>query len=123
MISHHRERGKDNGLDRVSENVLTYLCRRNRKIQYMVTPESDDEISGQDFTIVDSSSPSAKPLSSAEQRNRSRRSERSRSRERVYPRSSSHASQQQPVVPLPLETQATQSEDENSTTMEPQKIV
>ena len=30
MISHHyRERGKDNGLDRVSEFFRTYQCRRN----------------------------------------------------------------------------------------------
>ena len=59
----------------------------------MITPESDDEISDEDFTIVDSSSPAAGPLSSAEQRNRSFTSERSRSCERVFPRSSSHASQ------------------------------
>ena len=28
---HHPERGKDNGLDRVSEYIRTYQCRRNRK--------------------------------------------------------------------------------------------
>ena len=61
-------------------------------IQPMVTPESNDEISDEYFTIVDSSPPSA------ERGIRSRRSERSRSRERVYPRSSSHASGQQHVV-------------------------
>ena len=31
------------------------------QIQPMVTPESDDEISDVDFTVVDSSSPSAGP--------------------------------------------------------------
>ena len=95
MISHHRERGKDNGLDRVSEYILIYQCRRKPRVQPMVTPESDDEISDEDFTIVGSSTPLAEPLSSADKRNRSRIAERSRSRERVYPRSSSHASQQQ----------------------------
>ena len=72
------------------------------------------------FTIVDSLS--------AEQGNRSRRYERSASRERVYPRSSSHASrqQQQPVVPLSPGIQqnlATQTEDENSATVDPQNRV
>ena len=41
-------RGKDNGLDRVSEYI------RTPQIQPMVTPESYDEISGVDFAIVDS---------------------------------------------------------------------
>ena len=31
MISHHKERGKGNGLDRVSEYILTNTCRRNLK--------------------------------------------------------------------------------------------
>ena len=31
MISHHKERGKGNGLDRVSEYILTYKCRKNHK--------------------------------------------------------------------------------------------
>ena len=90
-------------------------------IQPMVTVESDDEMWEVFFTIVDSSPPSA------EQGNRSRRSERSRSRERENPRSSSHACrQQQPVVPPPLgiqQNQATQSEDENSATVDPQNRV
>ena len=90
-------------------------------IQRTVTPESDDEMSDEDFTIVDSSPPSAEP------KNRSRGSERSRSRERVCPRSSSLASrQQQSVVPLPPgihQDQATQSEDENSATVDPQNRV
>ena len=54
----------------------------------LATPESDDEISDADFTIVDPSQ------ASALQENRSRRAERSRSRDRVYPRSSSRASPQ-----------------------------
>ena len=86
-----------------------------------VTPESDDEISDEDFTIVNPSSPSAGPPPSAEQRNRSRRSQRSRSCGRVYPPSSSHANRhQQPVVPPPpgkQQNQATQSECENSATV------
>ena len=56
-----------------------------------------------------------------------RRSERSRSRERVYPCSSLLAGrQQQSVVPPPLgiqQNQATQSEDENSATVDPQNLV
>ena len=117
MISHHRERGEYNGPDRVIEYTLAYQCRKNHKFNQW----SDDEISDEDFTIVDSLSPSAGPLSSAEQRNRTRRAERSRSRERVYPCSSSHASQQQqPVVPLSPGIQqnlVSQSEDENSATV------
>ena len=97
------------------------------QIQPVVNPEPDDEISDEDFTIVDSSSPSAGQLSSAEQMNRSRSSERSRSRELVCPRSSSHASQQQqPDVPLPTgiqQNKATQNEDENSATVDPQNRV
>ena len=72
------------------------------QIQPMVTPVPDDDISDEDFTVINSSSPSAGPPPSAEQRARSRRDERSRSRERVPPHLSSHASQQpQPVVLLP----------------------
>ena len=83
----------------------------------MVTPESDDEISDEDFPILNPSSPSAGPPPSAEPRGRSRGDARSRSRERVPPHSSSHASQQpQPVVPSSgvQQNQATQSEDEDS---------
>ena len=83
----------------------------------MVAPESDDEISDEDFTIINPSSPSAGPPQSFEQRNRTRRSERSRSRERVHSRAFWHASQQQqPMVPPPgnMKNQATQSNDEIS---------
>ena len=83
----------------------------------VVTPEPDDDISDEDFAIVDSSLPSA------EQLNRSRRSERSRSRVRVPPRSSSHTSQQpQPVVPPSgvQQTQATQGEDHDAAIVHPQ---
>ena len=87
----------------------------------VVTPEPDDDISDEDFAIVDSSLPSA------EQGNRSRRSERSRSRVRVPPRSSSDTSQQpQPVVPPSgvQQTQATQGEDhDDAATVDPQNRV
>ena len=114
-----RQRQRSRSCERVFPHVPV---PQDTHIQSVVTPESDDEISDEDFTIVDSSSPSA------EQRNHSRRSERSRSRERVYPRSSSHDSQQQqPVVPHPpgkQQNQATQSEDENSATVvDPQNRV
>ena len=49
----------------------------------MVIPEPDDDISDEDFTAIDPSSPSAGQPLSAEQRVRSRRDERSRSRERM----------------------------------------
>ena len=115
MISHHRERGKGNGPDRVSEFFPHLPVPQEPQMQTMITPESGDEISDEDFTIVDSSLPSA------EQGNRSRGSERSRSRERVYPRSSSHASrQQQPVVPPPPGIQQNQG---TPATVDPQNRV
>ena len=97
------------------------------QIQPMVTPEPDD-VSDEDFTAVNPSSPSAGPPPSAEQRSRSRSNERSRFRERVPPHSSSHASQQpQPVVPLSgvpqTQTLATQGADEDSATVDPQNRV
>ena len=58
------------------------------QIQTVVTPEPDD-VSDEDFTHVNPSSPSVGQPPSAEQRGRSRRDERSRSRERVPPHSSS----------------------------------
>ena len=94
------------------------------KIQPMVTQEADD--ASDDFTAVNPSSPSAGPPPSAEQRGRTRRDQKSRSRERVHPHSSSHANQQpQPVVhPSRVQqTQATQSEDEDSATKDPQNRV
>ena len=97
------------------------------QIQPMVTPESDDEMPSECFTIINPASPSAGLSPSIEQRNCSRRSERSRSRKIIHPRSSSHASQQQqPVVPPPPRVQqnhAIQSEDENSATVGPQNRV
>ena len=97
------------------------------QIQPKVTPECDD-VSDEDFTGVNLSSPSAGPPTSAEQRGRSRREERSRSRERVPPHSSSHASlQPQPVVPpsgaQQTQTLATQGSDEDSATVDPQNRV
>ena len=70
----------------------------------MVTPEAD-EVSDEDFSDMNPSSPSAGPPPSAEQRGRSRRDERSRSRERAHPHSSS------------------QYADEDSATVDPQKRV
>ena len=77
---------------------------------------------------MNSSSPSAGPTPSAEERGRSRRVERCRSRERVPPNSSSHASQQpQPVVPpsgvQQTQTLATQGADEDSATVDPKNLV
>ena len=91
----------------------------------MVIPEPDD-VSDEDFTAVNPSSPAG--LSpSAEQRSRSRREERSRSRERVPAHSSSHASQQsQSVVPPGVSqtrTLATEALDEDSATVDPQNRV
>ena len=103
-----RQRQQSRSRERVYPHVPVL---QEPQIQPVLTPESDDEISDEDFTIVSSSPPLA------EQENRSRRSEGSRSRERVYPRSSSRASQQQqPVVPPPpriQQNQTAQSDDEN----------
>ena len=135
-----RQRERSRSRERVYPHVPV---PQERQIQPMVTPESDDEISDEDFTIDDSSQPSA------EQGNRSRRYEISRSSERVYPRSCSlvdndsllylllqefcriwklrlkmKIQQQQPVVPPPppgiQQNPATQTEDENSATVDPQ---
>ena len=80
-----RQRQRSRSRERVHPHVPV---PQEPQIQPVVTPASDDAISDEDFTIVDSSSPSAGPQSSAEHGIRSRRAERSRSRERVYPRSS-----------------------------------
>ena len=79
----------------------------------------------EDFTIINPSSPSAGPPPSVQQRNRSRGADRPRSRDRVRPRSFSHAGQQQPVVPPPRiqQNRATQGEDEDSATVDPQNNV
>ena len=55
---------------------------RVSQIQPMFNPEPDD-VSDEDFTATNPSSPSAGPPPLAEQRGRCRRKERSRSRERV----------------------------------------
>ena len=94
----------------------------------MVTPERDDDISDEDFTAMNPSSPSAGRPPSAEQRVRSRRDDRSRSRERIPPHSSSHASQQPQPVARPsgvqqTQTLATQGADEDSATVDPQNRV
>ena len=113
---------------RVSEYILTYKCHRKHKFNLcMVTPVPDD-VSDEDFTAMNPSSPSVGPPPSADQRLRSRRDERSRSRERVPLHSSSHASQQpQPVVPpsgvQQTQTPATQGADEDSATVDPQNRV
>ena len=120
----HRERQRQQSRSR--ERVHPHVpVSQEPQIQLMVTPESDDEISDEDFTVVDSSSP-AGPSLSIESGNRLRRANRFRSRERGHPRSSSHASQQQqPLIPPPeiQQNQANQTEDEDSVTVDPQNRV
>ena len=70
----------------------------------MITPEAD-EVSDEEFSAVNPSSPATGPPPSAEQRCRSRRDERSESRERTPPHSSS------------------QNVDESSATVDPQHSV
>ena len=87
--------------------------------QPMVTPEHDD-VSDEDSTSMNPSSPSAGPPPSAEQRGRSRREHQ--------PHAPSHASQQPQPAALPSGTQqihplATQGTDEDSATVEPQSHV
>ena len=103
-ISHHKKKDNGDGLDSVNEYTLTHKCHRNHKFKPTVTPEPDD-ISDEDFSDMNPSTPSAGPPPSAEQRGRSRRNERSRSRERVPPHSSS------------------QNADEDSATVDPQNRV
>ena len=120
------QREKQRQRSRSRERVHSHVqVPQKPQIQPMVTPESDD-VSNEDSAVVNPSSPSAGPPPSAEQGNLSRRAEGSRARERVHTRSSSRASQQQePVVPRPgiQQNQATQSEDEDSTTVDPQNRV
>ena len=119
-----RQRERSRSRERVHPHVQVPQVPQ---IQPMVSPEPDD-VSDEDFTALNPSSPSAGPPPSAEQRGRSRRDERSRWRERVTPHSSSHASQQpQPVVPpsgvQQTQTLATQGADEDSATVDPQNRV
>ena len=53
-ISHHRERDKDNGLDRVSEYIVTYKCRKNHKFNLWLLQNLMIEISVQDSHDDDS---------------------------------------------------------------------
>ena len=88
MISHHKKRDNGDG-SRSRERI--HLHAQGPQVpqtQPMVTPEAD-EVSDEDFSDMNPSSPSAGPPPSAEQRGRSRRDERSRSRERAHPHSSS----------------------------------
>ena len=84
-----RERQRERSRSREREHPHVHVPQEPA-IQSMVTQELDDEFPDEDFTNVDSSPPSAGPLSSAEQGNRSRRAERVRSRERVHPASSNN---------------------------------
>ena len=87
MISHHKKRDNGNG-SRSRERIhLHAQVPQVPQTQPMVTPEAD-EVSDEDFSDMNPSSPSAGPPPSAEQRGRSRRDERSRSRERAHPHSS-----------------------------------
>ena len=97
------------------------------QIHPMVNTEPDD-VSDEDFTATNPSSPSAGPPPLAEQRGRCRRVERSRSRERVPLHSSPNASQQpQPAVPpfgiQQTQTLATQGSDEDSAFVDPHNRV
>ena len=59
MISHHRERGNDNGLDRLrGEYILTYQCRRSQKFNGWLLQNQMMRCEMEFFTIVDSSPPS-----------------------------------------------------------------
>ena len=49
MISFHRERGKNNCLDRVNEKILAYQCRRNHKFNLWLL---QNLISDEDFTLL-----------------------------------------------------------------------
>ena len=92
MISYHRgerQRQRFGSRDRVHLHVQV---PQKPQIQPIVTPESDDEISDEDFTIILHLHQLVLPPS-VEQRNRSWRFGRSRSRERLRQRLSSHASQ------------------------------
>ena len=96
-------------------------------IRPVVNPEPDD-VSDEDFTATNPSSPSAGPPPLAEQRGRCRREERSRSRERVPLHSFPNASQQpQPAVPpfgiQQTQTLATQGSDEDSALVDPHNRV
>ena len=69
MISHHKRRDNGNGPDRVIEYIL---LQKRLPIQPMDTPEAE-EVSDEDFTDGNPSSPSAGPPPSAVCRGRSRR--------------------------------------------------
>ena len=121
-------RQRQNQRSRSRERVHPHAqAPRVPQIQPMVNPEPDD-VSDEDFTATNPSSPSAGPPPLAEQRGRCRREERSRSRERVPLHSSPNASQQpQPAVPLfgiqQTQTLATQDSDEDSAFVDPHNRV
>ena len=104
IIIHHKKRDNGDGLDRVSEYTLMHKCHKNRKFDLCLIQNSD-EVSDEDFSDMNPSSPAIGPPPSAEQRRRSRRDESSRSRERTPPHSSS------------------QDVDEDSATVDPQNRV
>ena len=80
-----RQRWRSRSRERVYPHAQV---SQEAQIQPMVTPEAD-EVSDEDFSDVNPSSPATGPPPSAEQRSRSRRDERSRSREQTPPHSSS----------------------------------
>ena len=131
MISHHKERDNGNGLDRVSEYILTYNCHKNHKFNLWLL---QNQMMKYQMRILRLLIPHHHQLGHHNQLNREVVPEdpkdRSRSRERIHPRSSSHASsqqQQQPVVPpsgvQKTQTLAIQSEDEDSATVGAQNRV
>ena len=64
MISNHKKKA-NNGLDRVSEKILTYQCRRNHKFNLWLLQNQTMTYQVRIVSIVDSSSPSAGPPTSA----------------------------------------------------------
>ena len=119
-----RQKQRSRSRERVHPHAQVPLVPQ---IQPMVNPEPDD-VSDEDFTATNPSSPSAGPPPFAEQRGRCRREERSRSRERVPLHSFPNASQQpQPAVPpfgiQQSQTLATQGSDEDSAFVDPDNRV
>ena len=80
-----RQRRRSRSRERENPNAQV---PQEPQIRPLVNPEAD-EVSDEDFSDVNPSSPSAELPPSAGQRGRSRRDERSRSRERTPPHSSS----------------------------------
>ena len=84
MISHHKERGKGNGLDRVSEYFLTYKCRRNHKFNLWLFQNLMMRYQMKIFRLSLPHHHQPDHHLQLERRNRSRRFERSRPTEYIH---------------------------------------